>query len=112
MGVMPLFETLHWGALLGDVDCMLDDETVMRTDVDCQREQKHRWERHTYAAHDPELHKCAWNPVYTILATASTGPDAFLWRFSGTNDTVDINSLRETATPSESILLKNLHSAS
>ena len=21
MGVMPLFETLHWGALLGDVDC-------------------------------------------------------------------------------------------
>ena len=22
MGVMPLFETLHWGALLGDVDCI------------------------------------------------------------------------------------------
>ena len=86
---------------------MLDDETVMRTDVDCQREQKHRWERHTYAAHDPELHKCAWNPVYPVLCTASPGPDDFLWRFSGTNDTVDINRLRNTATPSESILLKN-----
>ena len=23
MGVMPLFETLHWGALLGDVDCII-----------------------------------------------------------------------------------------
>ena len=22
MGIMPLSETLHWGALLGDVDCI------------------------------------------------------------------------------------------
>ena len=44
MGVMPLFETLHWGALLGDVDCMLfsiyflsllisDENKIMSTSV-------------------------------------------------------------------------------